>query len=162
MGGEVAGGFVHPPWVSQICRHINVFFVIGLFVLPLAFAACSSERQRGQAESLEERVKEFWEARIAGDDIKAYTFEAYSKNGQMTANQYVRSRSPVFQYKSYKVKGIEEKGDEATVIIDLRYNLALPTRRDVDLAMDLQERWVRLDGQWYRQLEKAKTDSAAG
>jgi len=162
MGGEVAGGFVHPPGVSQICRHINALFVIGLLALPLALVACSSGRQGDQAGSLEERVKEFWEARIAGDDIKAYTFEVYSKTGRMTANQYVRSRSPVFQYKSYKVKGIEEKGDEATVTIDLRYNLALPTRADVDLAMDLQERWVRLDGQWYRQLEKPKTESASG
>src|SRR5438105_15013330 len=103
MGGEVAGGFVHPPRVSQICRHSNALFVIGLLVLPLAFVACSPGRQGDQAGSLEERVKEVWEARIAGDDSKAYTFEAYSKTRRMTANQYVRSRGPVFKYKSSNV-----------------------------------------------------------
>ncbi|HEV8713597.1 MAG TPA: hypothetical protein VGX03_12315 [Candidatus Binatia bacterium] len=162
MGGEAAGGFDHLPWVSYIYQYINKLFVIGLLIVPLAFAACTSERRGDQAQSLEERVRGFWEARIAGDDLKAYSYEAYSQTGKMTPTQYVRARSPVFRYRTYTVKGIEEQGDEATVTIDLRYSLALPTKKDVNLAMDLQERWVRLDGQWYRQLEKPETDHSSG
>ncbi len=162
MGGEAAGGFDHPPGVSRICQHIGELFVIGLLIFPLAFAACSSERRGVRAESLEERVRGFWEARIAGDDLKAYAYEAYAKTGRMTPTRYVRARSPLLQYKSYKVKGIEEQGDEATVTIDLRYRLILPTPKDLNLAMNLQERWIRLDGQWYRQLEKPETDRSSG
>jgi hypothetical protein len=162
MGGEAAGGFDHPPWVTQICQYINALFVIGLLIFPLVFAACSSERREDQAGSLKERVRGFWEARIAGDDLKAYAYEAYSKTGKMTQTQYVRARSAVFQYKSYEVKGIEEKGDEATVTIDLQYSLVLPAKSDLNLSMSFPERWIRLDGQWYRQLEQPKTDSASG
>jgi len=162
MGGEAAGGFDYPPWVSQIYQSINKLFVIGLLIFPVALAACTSERRGDQAQSLEERVRGFWEARIAGDDLKAYAYEAYAKTGKMTPTQYVRARSPVFQYRAYTVKGIEEQQDEATVTIDLRYSLALPTKKDVKLSMNLQERWVRLDGQWYRQVEKPETEHASG
>jgi len=162
MGGEAAGGFDHPPWVSQVCQHISELLIVGLLVFPLVFVACSSERQGDQADSLEERVIEFWNARIAGDDLKAYAYEAYSKTGKMTATQYVRARTPLIQYKSYKVKGIEKQEDEATVTVDLRYSLVVPAQKDVNLAMSLKERWVHLDGQWYRQLEKPKTDATSG
>jgi hypothetical protein len=111
---------------------------------------------------LEERVREFWQARVAGDDLKAYSYEAYSKNNKMTLQQYLRARNPTLKYTAYEVKGTAEKGDEATVTIDCTYHLVIPARADFDLATTLDERWIRLDGQWFRQLEKPEASQPSG
>ncbi|MGH8009437.1 MAG: hypothetical protein ACREQ3_20800 [Candidatus Binatia bacterium] len=145
-------------------RIVHGWTFLGLFLVAFSLAGgCSSERATSGAESLQQRVRSFWDARIAGDDLKAYNYEDHAKTGSMTATQYVRARSPVLQYKTYEVKGIEEQGDEATVSIDLRYRLLLPMMKgDFDLPMTLKEHWVRLDGQWYRRSEKKTAGRAAG
>jgi hypothetical protein len=131
--------------------------IFELLLVPLFFGACQAERKTGEAASLEERVRAFWDARIAGDDLNAYRYEAYAKTGKMTSEQYVRARNPALRYKAYEMKKIEENGDNATVAIDLQYHLILPARGDLDLSMQVREQWVRLDdGQWYRQLQESK------
>jgi hypothetical protein len=54
-----------------------------------------------------------------------------------------------------------ENGDEATVTVDFTYHLVVPTRADLDLSTIIDERWVRIDGQWYRELEKPKAGQTA-
>jgi len=118
--------------------------------VPFVFEACSSEQRGGEAELLGERVKGFWEARVAGDDIKAYNYEAYSKTGKMTLQQYIGARNPALKYTAYEVKGVVEKGDEATVSVGVQYNLVIPARADLNMSTTIDERWARIDGQWYR------------
>jgi len=160
MGGELEGGFNCPAKVFQLPQCINTLFLLGVIIFPLAFGACSSERRGGEAGRLEERVKEFWEARIAGNDLKAYNYEAYSKTGKMTLQKYLRARSPLLKYKTYEVKKAVENGDEALVTVDFIYHLIVPARADLDLSTIIDERWVRIDGQWYRELEKPETSQA--
>jgi|SRR5712692_2331360 len=163
MGGVVEGSFDQPGRSPQFYRYTNRLFVLWVFIFfPFVFGACSSERQGDEVRSLEEQVRGFWEARIAGDDIKAYNYEAYSKTGKMTLQQYVRARNPALKYKAYGVKGIGEKGDEATVTVDITYHLVIAARGDLDLSTTIDERWVRLDGQWYRQLEQPETNQTPG
>ena len=50
------------------------------------------------AESLRQRVAAFWEARLKGDEVTAYQYEAYSHTGEMTATQYIQARSPALKY----------------------------------------------------------------
>lgn len=143
--------------------HFNLFthryVVIILLLSPLFFLVyngCNSTSRNGGENSLESRVKTFWETRIAGEDIKAYEFEEYSKKGSMSLEQYIRARNPALHYKTYKIKGVEESGDNAIVKLDVGYNLSLPTRGQFDMTMEITDRWVRLDGQWYRQETKKK------
>jgi hypothetical protein len=129
------------------------FFILALCCVICIVGACRSERT-GPASSLKERVEAFWDARIAGDDLKAYNYEAYAKNGKMSATDYVRARSPTLKYKSYEIKNVEEQGDRATITMDLYYQLIVPTRADLALSMVRKEEWVRLDdGQWYREVK---------
>jgi hypothetical protein len=47
--------------------------------------------------------------------------------------------------------------------MDLRYQLIVPARGDLPLAMARQEKWTRLeDGQWYRQIKKKGFPGAQG
>lgn len=163
MGGVAEGGFDQPGGSPRFYRHTNRLFVLLVFVFfPFVFGACSSERQGDEARSLEERVRGFWEARITGDDIKAYNYEAYSKTGKMTLPQYLRARNPALKYLAYEVKGTVEKGDEATVTVDVQYHLVVPARADLDLSTTIDERWVRIDGQWYRQVEDSNANLSSG
>jgi hypothetical protein len=157
MGGEEAGGSGQPRGIPQFYQCISRLLILGLFTFPFVFEACSSEQQGGKAELLGERVKGFWEARVAGDDIKAYNYEAYSKTGKMTLQQYIGARNPALKYTAYEVKGVVEKGDEATVSVGVQYNLVIPARADLNLSTTIDERWARIDGQWYRQLEQPAT-----
>ena len=160
MGGEGEGGFDWPARALRFHQCISRLLVLGLFVFLFVCGACS--QRGGEVESLGERVKGFWQARIAGDDLKAYNYEAYSKTGKMTLQQYIRARNPALKYTAYEVKGIVEKGDEATVTVDLQYHLVIAARGELDLPATLDERWVRLDGQWHRQLEKPEASQPPG
>lgn len=144
-------------------RHFNLFthryVVIVLLLFPFSFlvwSGCNSASRNGGESSLESRVKTFWEIRIAGEDIKAYEFEEYSKKGSMSLEQYIRARNPALHYKTYKIKEVEENGDSAIVKLEVGYNLSLPTRGQFDMTTEITDRWVRLDGQWYRQETKKK------
>ena len=162
MEGEGEGGSNRPRWALQLYQHANILFVLGLLIFPFAVGACHSGQQGGRAESLAERAREFWQARVAGDDLKAYNYEAYSKTGKMTLQQYIRARNPALKYTAYEVKGIVEKGDEATVSVEIQYHLVIAARGELDLPATLDERWVRIDGQWFRQLEKPEESQPSG
>ncbi len=163
MGGEGEGGFDHRARVFQPHRRCSTtLLLLGLFIFLFVFGACSSERRGGEAETLEERAKGFWEVRVAGDDIKAYNYEAYSKTGKMTLQQYIQARNPTLKYIAYEVKRTVEKGDEATVTVNVQYHLVIPAMTDLNLSTTIDERWVRLDGQWYRQLEQSEASKTSG
>lgn len=140
-------------------RHL----LLALSPLLVAFFVLNACRQNpdGKSEILEDRVRAFWEKRIAGEDLKAYAYEAYAKKGSMSTEAYVRARNPALRYKAYTVKEIEKDGDEATVKVNVAYNLAIPARGQLDLQTEIAERWVRLDGQWYRQEPKQDDPSPA-
>jgi hypothetical protein len=106
-------------------------------------------------------VKEFWEKRVAGVDMKAYEYEEYAKTGSMSVEEYIRARNPTLRYKAYSIKGIEKNDDGAIVKLDVAYHLSLPARGQLDLEQEIVEQWIRLDGQWYRQKPPKDAKSSA-
>ena len=105
------------------------------------------------AESLRQRVTAFWEARIKGDELTAYQYEAYAYTGEMTATQYIQKRSPALKYMAYTIDTIQEQQNEALVTVKLQYKMSIPGMVDLPMAMPIKERWVRIDNTWYRNLE---------
>ncbi len=152
MGEEAEGDLNCPAKAFRLYQCVSRLLVLGVFFFPFVFGACRSEQGK-EPGSLEERVKGFWEARIGGDNLKAYSYEAYAKTGKMPPERYLKLLNPALKYKAYEVKGIEEKGDGATVTVDVQYQFIAPARGELQLSTALSEQWVRLDGQWYRQVE---------
>ena len=128
--------------------------VCGFVILSALLGSCQSEQTTLGAQSLQQRVQAFWEARIQGDDIAAYTYETYAHSGEMTVTQYVRARAPTLKYKAYSIDVIDKHENKAQVKVDVQYQLILPAMGDLPLSMKIHEDWVRLeDGRWYRNVQ---------
>lgn len=108
------------------------------------------------SESLKQRVTAFWEARLKGDEVTAYQYEAYSHTGTMTLTQYIQSRSPALKFMAYTIDTIQEQENEAQVTVKVQYQMTVPGMVDLPLAMPIKERWVRFDNTWYRNLKSEK------
>ena len=130
--------------VSLCYRSAGRGSVCGFVILSVLLVSCQSEQTTPSVQSLEQRVEAFWEARIRGDDLAAYTYEAYAHNGEMTATQYVGARAPTLRYKAYSIDVIDKDENKAQVKVDVQYQLILPAMGDLALSMKMQEDWLRL------------------
>ena len=95
----------------------------------------------------------FWEARLKGDELTAYQYEAYAYTGEMTATQYIQARSPALKYMAYTIDTIQEQQNEAQVTVKLQYQMSVPGMVDLPLSTAIKERWVRFENTWYRNLK---------
>ena len=137
--------------------------VCGFVILAVLLGSCQSEQATPSVQSLEQRVEAFWEARIRGDDLAAYTYEAYAHNGEMTATQYLRMRAPTLIYKAYSIDVIDKDENKAQVKVDVQYRLILPAMGDLPLSMEMREGWLRLDdGRWYRNVQPTRPGGEPG
>ena len=126
-------------------------------LLAVCLGASQPEIVAQQTQSLEQRVKSFWEARLQGDAVTAYQYEADARTGKMTATQYVQSRSSQLTYTGYTIEEIQEQENAAQVKIAIKCQLVIPGIADIPLDEVIEERWTRLDdGQWYRNNRRDK------
>ncbi len=105
---------------------------------------------KAEGETLESRVRAYWSAKVAGDDLRAYEFEDLAVTGKMSRNQYVRGRSPMLRYHDYEIKSVEQQGEEAKVKVAVRYEFRYPTFPPLVSSMVLTDTWTLHDGVWYR------------
>lgn len=140
--------------LKSFIHRYATFVLIFLSLIQVALSSCRSESTKESENPLESRVKEFWEKRVAGVDMKAYEYEEYSKTGSMSVEQYIRSRNPALQYRAFSIKEIEKNDDGALVKLDVAYHLSFPARGQLDLEQEVKEQWIRLDGQWYRKAQE--------
>jgi hypothetical protein len=108
----------------------------------------------GKAESLEERVKAYWQARTQKQMEKAFAFEV---PGSVEKTIYLeKGLTASITYTKSEILTIKENGDEAEVGLQTEYLLPGLTR---PATSSLTEKWVKIRGQWYHQ---PPTSSDAG
>jgi hypothetical protein len=118
----------------------KVTFAVGLLFM-LASAACG-----GKPASLEERVAAYWEARRQGQAEKAFEFEV---PGSVEKSAYLkRILTTPISFTGSSIMSIDEKGDVATVNLQMQYLLPGLTK---SVSSSMAEQWVKIRGQWYRQ-----------
>ncbi len=132
-------------------------WTVALVALVALLGSGQTAPESQPSESLKQRVTAFWEARLKGDELTAYQYEAYSHTGEMTATQYIQARSPALKYMAYTIDTIQEQENEAQVTVKLQYQMSIPGMVDLPMAMAIKERWVRFDNQWYRNLESEES-----
>jgi hypothetical protein len=100
---------------------------------------------------LEDRVREFWDAKVDGDLARAYSLEAASQTGQVDLSGYVRKRSSTIKYLGYDIKSIQENADRARVDVEFKYEFRSPRGSELKSTSRIRESWMKLNDTWYRE-----------
>jgi hypothetical protein len=121
--------------------------VLVLVVGGAAFAALGGMRWvdslglRGQKRALEQRVVAYWQARVDGD------LERVAK--YFHPLQQVIPDPGLLVTESYQVNDIAIEGDRATAKLTVHSRLKHPILSTRDRTVELDNQWVRYQGQWY-------------
>jgi hypothetical protein len=111
--------------------------------LPAAFDA--------KDRALEARVEERWAAVIKRDFAKAYGFETPDYKKKNSARQYAGKFGDAVDWHKATVKTIRyDRPNEADVVVSLDYSFELPRGEPARTTGDIHDRWVLVDGQWWR------------
>ena len=124
---------------------------LGAVVASVGAAYLYQNRLSASSGVLESRVRQFWDAKVAGDLAKAYSLEAASRTGAIDLGGYVRKRSAAIRYQRYDIKSIAERDDAADVEVEIAYQLRYPQAGELSSGSRTTERWLKLDGEWYRE-----------
>lgn len=125
-----------------------------LLLLMVLLAGCAGVRAvttRDPALQLRERAAQYWDARLKRDLMETYTIHepAFRRAVTMTAFLQGRGATTVLEYAILDVK-IE--GDLGIVKGKLNSTFSHPKLvKPVEPSWsEFEERWVRVDGEWYR------------
>ena len=113
----------------------------------------------GAAEGTDElrtRVEARWAALIAGNFDRAYEFETPAYRKIYTAQQFRARFGEALRWKQARVVEIELKRPEvATVAVEIEYSIFVSERGMMEDKVVDTETWLRVDGQWWHQLQQA-------
>ena len=103
---------------------------------------------------LRERVQARWDAAIKGDFAKAYAFETPEFRKSNTQGDYAfrLGRSQVRWHVASLKELRYDRADSTDAIVTLEYSFAISGGDELARTSgDFSERWVFLDGEWWRQ-----------
>ena len=95
---------------------------------------------------LDDRARAYWEARVNGDLVTTFDYEAVNVKGVVSLSQYVRSRSRIV-YKRAKVLNTEVVGKDRAVA-NLVVEAVVPGLPGT-FTSEFEDEWVFIDGLWY-------------
>lgn len=112
-----------------------------------ALAGCATTASpEADRAALLQRAREYWALVQQNDKLKAWSYEAASKDPNAKFEGYAKRGGIIFD--AVEVQGIQSMdGGKALVTVHQRYNL--PLLRLKDLQATLQDHWQWIDGQWY-------------
>jgi len=120
-----------------------------LFVAACAGVGLPPSPHKDPEARLRERASEYWEARKRGDLVAQYGFQPPPYREQVTLSAFVRGRGAT-QILSCDITEVSVKDGDGLVKLKLTYKASHPLLVNRPPAeMDLEQRWVRVDGDWY-------------
>lgn len=138
---------------SGLSRRAGVF---GGFLLWLALSITSMAGAAANMDDLRERVEARWAALVAGDFDRVYEFETPAYRKIYTAQQFRANFGQGLRWKRIKVVQIDLNQPEvAKVAVEVEYGFYVAGRGMMDDKVVDTETWLRLDGQWWHQLQQA-------
>lgn len=107
-----------------------------------------------EVQTLRERVAAYWAARMTGDDKVQWDLLEPRGRGRVTPQEYAAERRGI-QYLGYQVENAAIDGFFAVVKVRLLFQAPqLASVAPQTVLMD--DRWIRVGGAWYRQLDDRK------
>jgi hypothetical protein len=106
-------------------------------------------------DSLRQRAAEFWAARVATNAQTQWDLLEPRGRGRMTVSEYAPIRGPL-KYIAYQVEDATVNGSFAVVNVRLIVLAAQFVQRGIGpQVVKVPDRWVKIEGTWYRSLEQA-------
>jgi hypothetical protein len=99
---------------------------------------------RGQERLVESRVRGYWEARVARD-LESQVQYLHPLQGSV-------ADSGMLVTEGFEIKGITVEGEEATADLVVHSRLKHPILSARARSVEMQTKWVKVDGKWYRAL----------
>jgi hypothetical protein len=126
------------------CRSTNGWAVFALVCGALSLGACS--HRTTSAQTLEERVKEYWAARESRDLLTQYKLEAAAQpGGWLTPDKMALLGG--LRIRGVKVKEVKVRDDKATATVSANVQIGQMGW----VPQETQDHWVLLEGKWYHQ-----------
>lgn len=111
---------------------------------------------QGEVQALRERAAAYWAARMTGDDKGQWDLLEPRGRGRMTPQEYAAERRGI-RYLGYQVEDATIEGYFAIVKVRLLFQPILPRLAGVaPQTVLMDDRWIRVGGGWYRQLDDRK------
>ncbi len=129
-----------------------------LFIVLLTLTACAS--LPGRSGSLEDRVSAYWNARIAEDYTRAFSYEEKALDKNVTEKGYMENLiKHGLKVKSFQIGEIYyEDENRARVKTEVTYTIPPlgKIERDENSPMKnvFQDTWIRKNGNWYHTISK--------
>jgi hypothetical protein len=140
----------------------NRLIGIGIIFLLFLFSACGTlNRARiTPEEALRKRVTAYWDARVQGDNEKAYELLEPDAKQTIGLATYVKrtSYSIIVNYKIHDIK-VDLENNDATVRVERSFRIrpgVIPIKIDKTLEQTADSRWVFVDGIWYMRYASPK------
>lgn len=111
---------------------------------------------QGEAQTLRERAAAYWAARMSGDDKGQWDLLEPRGRGRMTPQEYAAERRGI-RYLGYQIEDASIEGHFAIVKVRLLFRPILPRSPGIaPQTVFMDDRWIRVGGGWYRQLDDRK------
>lgn len=132
-----------------------------LLLAPL-FVGCAVMQTQGSVDPagrLRERASQYWDARIKGDLTTAYTTHEPAFRRAISLQTFAPSMG-VTRILAYQIGEVRIEGDLGFVRMKMRGVSAFaPSGKQTDLNwQEIEERWVRVEGEWYRRFRFPSKD----
>jgi hypothetical protein len=111
---------------------------------------------QGEAQTLRERAAAYWAARMTGDDKGQWDLLEPRGRGRMTPQEYASERRGI-RYLGYQIEDATIEGYFAIVKVRLLFQpILLRSAGVAPQTVLMDDRWIRVGGGWYRQLDDRK------
>lgn len=111
-----------------------------------------SQRRESDENVLRERADRFWDAREHGQWEIVYQLCDPKLREQIPLEEFLKKKS-LRSYLSHSVEWVEADGDTGKTKIQYKYRMLDPALSKLDPEEEsLIEKWIRLDGVWYREV----------
>ncbi|MGH6691517.1 MAG: hypothetical protein ACREF4_12670 [Gammaproteobacteria bacterium] len=108
---------------------------------------------QAEVQTLRERAAAFWAARMAGDDKGQWALLEPRGRGRLTPQEYAAGRRGI-RYLGYQVEDAAIEGFFAVVKVRVLFQPILPRLASTaPQTVLMDDRWIRVGGAWYRQLD---------
>ena len=131
-------------------RAVRLGLSASLVAASLALASCAAFKPQTPEQAVTERANARWDAMRADKFAKSYELTAPSYRAVKDEKAYREGYGPSALWVSAHVSRVEcPTADACKVMVEVGLKNTTPIRSPAVLTTNIEENWVREDGNWY-------------